>query len=76
MRELRNETAHVIAAVRAGQQVTLTLYGQPIADIIPHQQRSRWLPGAALRDSLREAQADPALSADLAELAGDTLADL
>ena len=70
VRDLRNRTADVVAAVRAGQVVTLTSNGEPIADIVPHRRRARWLPGGWLRSQLSEAQADPALRQDLDRLAG------
>lgn len=76
VRELRNDTAGVIDAVRAGQRVTLTVRGEAVADIVPHGQRARWLSGAALREQLATQSADPGLTATLEELAGDTLADL
>lgn len=76
VRELRNETARVLDAVRAGERVTLSVRGEPVADIVPHGIRTRWLSGAALRDQLEQRSADPGLRADLDELAGDTLADL
>ncbi|MDQ3422757.1 MAG: type II toxin-antitoxin system prevent-host-death family antitoxin [Actinomycetota bacterium] len=76
VRELRNDTARVIDAVRAGERVTLTVRGEPIADIVPHGGRTRWLPGAALGDQLGHRSADPGLRSDLDELAGETLADL
>lgn len=76
VRDLRNDTARVIEAVRAGERVTLTVRGEPVADIVPHGARTRWLSGAALRARLAERAADPALRRDLDELAGQTLADL
>jgi prevent-host-death family protein len=39
VRELRNETSRVIEAVRAGERVTLTVRGEPIAEIVPHGAR-------------------------------------
>jgi prevent-host-death family protein len=76
VRELRNDTARVIDAVRAGERVTLTVRGEPVADVVPHGARTRWLAGAALRDQLAQRAADPALREDLDKLAGQTLADL
>jgi prevent-host-death family protein len=76
VRDLRNRTAHVIDAVRAGERVTLTVNGEPVADIVPHGSRTRWLPGARLREQLRDRAADPGLQRDLDELAGQTLAEL
>ena len=76
VRELRNQTSRVIDAVRAGKRVTLTVRGEPIADIVPHQQRTRWLSGPALRDALETRAADPDLTRELDELAGATLDEL
>jgi prevent-host-death family protein len=76
VRELRNRTALVIDAVRAGERVVLTVNGEPTADIVPHGQRTRWLSGEQLREQLNERAADPGLRTELAELAGQTLDEL
>ena len=76
VRDLRNHTARIIDAVRAGERGTLTVHGEPIADIVPHAARTRWSSGAALREQLEQRSADPGLREDLDELAGQTLADL
>jgi prevent-host-death family protein len=76
VRDLRNDTARVLAAVSAGERVTLTVRGEPIADIVPHGARTRWLSGAAVRQQLAHRSADAQLRRDLDELVGDTLADL
>jgi prevent-host-death family protein len=76
VRDLRNRTSHVIDAVKAGERVTLTVHGEPVADIVPHQRRTRWLSGKQLRDDLVHSSADPGLTRELEELVGDTLADL
>lgn len=76
VRELRNATAGVVAAVRAGETVTLTSRGEPVADIVPHRRRTRWLPGSWLRSQLVDRQADAALRRDLDRLAGGTIDEL
>ena len=76
MRDLRNRTASVIDAVKAGERVVLTVNGDPLADIVPHGQRTRWLGGPQLRDQLRDRSADPALRQELDDLAGQTLDEL
>ncbi len=76
VRDLRNRTARVIDAVRAGERVVLTVHGEPLADIVPHERRTRWLSGPELRRQLAERAADPALRQDLDELAGHTLDQL
>lgn len=76
MRELRNDTRRVIDAVEAGETVVLTVRGERVADIVPHGARSRWLSGQVLRERLLTRQADAELSAELDELAGQTLDEL
>jgi len=76
VRDLRNRTASVIDAVKAGERVVLTVNGNPMADIVPHGQRTRWLGGAQLREQLRDRAADPGVRQELDELAGHTLDQL
>ena len=76
VRDLRNRTAQVIDAVQAGERVVLTVHGDPVADIVPHGRRSRWLAGAPLRERLGDVAADSMLARELDELARQTLADL
>jgi prevent-host-death family protein len=66
----------VIDAVRAGERVTLTVRGEPIADIVPHQQRTRWLSGPSLQRELQTRAADPDLTRELHDLVGHTLDEL
>jgi prevent-host-death family protein len=44
VRELRNHTRRVIAAVESGQRVVLTVHGRPVADIVPRRERSERRP--------------------------------
>ncbi|HUA10420.1 MAG TPA: type II toxin-antitoxin system prevent-host-death family antitoxin [Solirubrobacteraceae bacterium] len=44
VRELRNHTARVVAAVESGEPVVLTVHGRPVADIVPRRQRSERRP--------------------------------
>ena len=76
IRDLRNHTADVVAAVQAGESVTLTSRGEPVADIVPHRRRTRWLPGSWLGQQLVERQADSGLRRDLDRLAGGTIDEL
>lgn len=55
VRQLRNETARVIAALESGESVVLTVHGRPMADILPRRTRS-------------ERRASEILVAELAEL--------
>jgi prevent-host-death family protein len=76
VRELRNHTASVVEAVRAGERLTLTVNHDPVADIVPHvEQRDPWVASAVLRDIRRDAPADPGLLEDLADVRGALVDD-
>lgn len=53
VRELRNHTARVIAAVESGERVVLTVHGRPVADILPRQSRSERRPTDQVLADLR-----------------------
>jgi len=76
VRDLRNRTGQVIDAVRAGERVTLTVRGEPVADIVPHGRRTRWLSGPQLHEQLADRAADPGLRRELDALTGQTLDEL
>jgi prevent-host-death family protein len=76
-RELRNDTAGVLRRVQAGEDITITVKGRPVAVLRPvENRRRRWLTAAEFLARLHRAQADPGLRDDLAALAGDTTDDL
>lgn len=76
-RELRNDTAGVLRRVEAGEHVTVTVNGRPVAELVPvRRARRSWIRREELVARLRRAQADPGLRDDLARLAGDTTDDL
>lgn len=52
VRDLRNNTAKVIAAIEAGTPVTLTVHGRPVADILPHAQRQERRPSEVVYSEL------------------------
>ncbi|MDI3312710.1 MAG: type II toxin-antitoxin system prevent-host-death family antitoxin [Mycobacterium sp.] len=76
-RDLRNDTAGVLRRVQAGEDITVTVEGRPVALLtaagLP---RRRWLAKTEFLARLHRAQADPGLRDDLALLAGDTTDDL
>jgi antitoxin (DNA-binding transcriptional repressor) of toxin-antitoxin stability system len=53
VRELRSQTAPVVAAVESGERVVLTVHGRPVADSVPRHVRSERRPLAALDSELR-----------------------
>lgn len=69
VRELRNHTAEVVAAVRSGERLSLTVNRTPVADIVPHAAtRSPWVPSSTLRALVATVGADAALLEDLADV--------
>ncbi len=77
VRDLRNSTADVVAAVRSGERVTLTVNRDPVADIVPHvEQRDPWVSSGVLRAIVSEAPADSDLLADLGDVRGALVEDL
>lgn len=75
VRELRNHTADVLARVRDGDDVTITVNGVPVADLVPTRARRASLSRRALLKML-EHPTDRGLHGDLAVLAADTTDDL
>ena len=76
-RDLRNDTAGVLRRVQAGEDITVTVKGRPVAVLSAvRPQRRRWLTKSEFLARLHRAQADPGLRDDLATLAGDTTDDL
>jgi prevent-host-death family protein len=76
-RELRNDTSGVLRRAQAGEEITITVNGRPVAVLTAvRPQRRRWLTRTEIVERLRRAQADPGLRDDLAALAGDTTDDL
>jgi prevent-host-death family protein len=76
VRELRNHTANVVAAVRAGERLSLTVNRTPVADIVPHESdRNPWVPSETLRGIVDDASADTRLLDDLREVRGALIDD-
>lgn len=76
-RELRNQTASLLARVQAGEELVITTRGKPVAALVPIRTRRRhWIAAAELGARLNQVQADPGLRADLDRLAGETTDDL
>lgn len=75
-RELRNNTRSLLERVEAGESVTITVDGRPVAVLNPVGRRPRWLGRDEFIRRFCSHQADPKLRADLAALAPDTTHDL
>lgn len=57
----------MVAAVRSGERLSLTVNREPVADIVPHRAtRSPWVSSEALRRIVAEAGGDAELLNDVA----------
>jgi prevent-host-death family protein len=74
-RDLRNRTRQVLDRVEAGEDVTITVDGRPVARVTRVSHEPRWIARDLLFAQLRGIQADPGLADDLAALAPDTTDD-
>lgn len=75
-RELRNSTRQLLARVEAGESVTITVDGRPVAVLQPVGRRPRWMSRDEFLARVVERQADAGLRAELHALAPDTTDDL
>jgi prevent-host-death family protein len=75
-RELRNSTRSLLDRVEAGESVTITVDGRPVAVLQPIGRRPAWLGREEFIRRIGSNQADAALRAELAELAPDSTEDL
>ncbi len=75
-RELRNDTRGLLRRVAAGEEIVITVDGQPVARLRQLSQRPRWITKGDLTRRLARRQADPGLLAELRGLAPDTTDDL
>lgn len=75
-RELRNATRSLLDRVEAGERLTITVEGRPVAVLAPVGRRPRWLTKHEFLPLVVHSQADAGLTADLRELASDTTDDL
>lgn len=75
-RELRNHTRALLDRVAAGEPVTITVDGRPVAVLEPVEGRRRFMARAEFVSRILGRQADPALRDELRRLAPDTTDDL
>jgi prevent-host-death family protein len=52
-RELRNNTAELLRRVERGERLTITVHGHPVADLVPREQRRRFVPLDEIARDLR-----------------------
>lgn len=75
-RDLRNNTRAVLDRVEAGESVTITVGGRPVAVLQPVGRRPRWVTREEFLGQVVARPADPGLRTDLRTLAPDTTDDL
>jgi prevent-host-death family protein len=74
-RDLRNNTRQVLARVEAGESVTITVDGRPVAELRPAGRRPRWMRRDEFVHQVLGGQADAGLAADLRDLTGGETTD-
>ena len=75
-RELRNNSRAVLARVEAGESITITVDGRPVATIEPIRHRRTFMTREEFVRRLLPAQADPGLLRELREMMPDTTDDI
>ncbi len=75
-RELRNNTRGLLDRVEAGEAITITIDGRPVAVLQPLGRRPQWLAREEFIRRIVRHQADPGLTKELAALAPGTTDDL
>jgi prevent-host-death family protein len=68
-RVLRNNVGEVLRRAEAGEEITITVSGRPVARLGPARTR-QWIDSAGLHD-LWALPADPTLERDLQKFGGD-----
>lgn len=75
-RTLRNATRALLDRVESGETITITVDGRPAAVLGPVGRRPRWVPRGEFVATVLVHQADPGLTHDLDELAGEMTDEL
>jgi len=75
-RDLRNNTRGLLDRVAAGESITITVGGRPVAVLQPVGRRPRWLARDEFVRRVTRRQADAGLLAELRNLAPDTTDDI
>lgn len=75
-RQLRNNTRALLDRVEAGEMITITVDGRPVAVLQPVGRRPQWCSRDEFVRRVEPHQADSALAGDIRDLAPDTTDDL
>lgn len=74
-RELRNDVAAILRRVAEGESFTVTVRGEPVAELVPIRAPQRFVPRRQVVDILRTAPPDPGLLDELRRLDFDDSPD-
>lgn len=75
-RELRNQTRALLDRVAAGEHLTITVEGRPVAELAPIANRPQWLRRDEFARHILTHQADPEMAVALMSLADESTDDL
>jgi prevent-host-death family protein len=75
-RELRNSTRALLDRVEAGESITITVDGRPVALLTPAERRPRFMARDPFIGRLLANRSDAGLRTELRDLAPDTTDDL
>jgi prevent-host-death family protein len=75
-RELRNNTRALLARVEAGESITITVDGRPVATLEPVKRRPTWMSRETFIHDVLPYQADPELRDELRAMLPGTTDDL
>lgn len=67
-RELRNDVAAILRRVAQGESFTVTVRGEPVAELTPIRTPRRFVPRRRVEEILRGCAADPGLLQELGEM--------
>lgn len=76
LRELKNHPSEVLRRVEAGERLTVTVSGRPVAELTPLARRERWVGVQCARSALAGLAPDRTLSSEIAEALPDTTDEL
>ena len=75
-RELRNQTRALLDRIAAGERITITVQGRPVAELTPVAHRQTWMSRERFVSQVLAFPADAGLAAELDELSDETTDDL
>jgi len=72
LRQLKNQPSEVLRRVEAGERLTVTVSGRPVAELTPLARRETWVPVARARTAMAGLAPDRQLADEVAAAFPDT----